>query len=496
MELAKLLLLANRHDHHAQAKLSLQYYLGNEVPTDRSKARMWLQKAALDATAIESVFNLNVVRNHAEACFDLYQCLSANTPSAHPYLVSSANQGHLLAQKTLALLVSDEALVTAVGLAVSDKQAIHWLEQPDFHGQEDVHKALFTLYSRSKISDGYEAEKAVYHAQCVAHTGDPEVTYALGVHNKQLPVSAQNTSAAVQWLYLSACLPSPVEACAKSDLNSLRIKDIDGAFEQGVQAAHAWLELHARDSAFFNQHEQLFDPINGDALAFVISKQQIMSGKAGPNVIDNPKTPQAEMINRWHRYCGGDKTVSSSHFFCFFYDDPPLTEVQLKDIFRYYDCRDELIARLNVVKAILFARDGYTLSQKQIEDTIKQDLRFRISSLDRFHRVKFLSIEYIDAVEFKHIESTDEFKKLQEQTELAMSTLDATLDKVKSSAHLFPGYYGLGEALYGLSRDYRLQHYFLAALSKRNADFGPFLLLCKASVEYCVDEDTVYWVNR
>lgn len=315
MELAKLLLLANRNDHHAQAKLSLQYYLGNEVPSDHSKARMWLQKAALDTTAIESVFDLNVVGNHADACFDLYQCLSAETQSAHPYLVSAANQGHLLAQKTAALLVSDEGLDSAAGVTVSDQQAIEWLEQSEFRGQDDVHKALFTFYSRAEIRDGDEAEKAVNHAQCLAHTGDPEVTYALGVHNKNFRASVQNTIAAVKWLYLSACLPSPIEACAKSDLNSLRDRDMEGAFEQGVQAAHAWLESYARDSAFFNQHAQLVDPVSGDALAFIISKQQIMSGKAGPNVIDNPKTPQTDMINRWHRYCGGDNTVGSSHFF-------------------------------------------------------------------------------------------------------------------------------------------------------------------------------------
>ena len=201
---------------------------------------------------------------------------------------------------------------------------------------------------------------------------------------------------------------------------------------------------------------------------------------------------QQELVDKWHRYCADSSSVDSGDFHTLFHEDPKLTDDQLQDIFRNYDCKDELIKRLKVATDCRFDRSTKAVDDSALEKAARSDLLIKF----KLCKASDLFDDYEDVLEFineDHIENAplelvdaEEFEESRHDAfyEILNETFSDSLDGIEIA-----GRYGLKEALYGVLMDDNLVRYVMSAFLENGLDYTDYLLLENANAEYDLTPD-------
>jgi len=493
MDVEELVEKANNADHTAQAQLSLMYFQGDGVNKDETEARKWLRKASKDMTALDEVLTLDALADNPLALYLVSDTWHyKNDQKRNEFCLAAAKLGNPSAQHAYGF-----GLMQDISESGQDTQryreAEYWLLESLKNEYTSAHKALYKLYSEAQYGELTNFEKAFYHLSFEAENGGSEATLTLGNFYYKGLGTQQDPVQAAKWFFISGCTNT---AYAREELIAARAAMTDKQYKQARTAAIEWIQTNAATANAFHYKRGLLDPLIDKPLDISIQEPQKEEYQWTMPLAD------IEFLQQWHRYCEGDTTIDSDEFASLLYEDPKRSDEILQDMFRYYDCKDELIKRYRAVCDCKFSRTKIEAVYEDIEAAAKADLLLKLQLCESYCRESETDNDYLTGITPKRINNAKTtftndrkaYRKLTRDFSLpSLRLLEVLNDAMNSHIDIdtITGYHGLYTALYSLTLDFTQVFYVLQPFSKTDMDFEPYLNIKRAGADYQLTDDRI-----
>jgi len=478
---------AEDNDVEAQALLSLALLTGEGAEPDDTEGWKWFWKASENPETLESIVTPVAVSSHPELCKRLFDFYKTDKKKANLFLIPLAESGDAEAEHALGAACRYGRLVPASYRG--DAIAEYWLLRAVQHGELAAHRDLYELYSSTEIIELQSKEKAFSHLEKIVHAGRISDTYNLGKLVFEGIGTNKDEVEGIKWLYLSACRLE--EGPAWLYLLDIYQKIPASVFNEGKNKAHEWIRETADTSKPSNIYNELIDPITGEKLDV-----------ASIGIVQEPDTffevVFEEKRRAWHAYCQNENEHDASEFNQLLVEDPKLTGVQLQDLFKHYNVRDNLIHRFTTACDSRFERSYKKVSTHVLEQAARNDLLTKHSLVEQASdfpefegsfnkkRITDAAVEIVsDYQEFLVAESSEDNPEV-----LLSQLLDERVSELVRSQSVV-GYYGLKEALYGVLADYSLVYFVLSAFLNDGIDFDDYVLIHGARAQYALVSDSL-----